>query len=123
MQDSTMKTIFSSPRMFSVFSYAMPHGGLLLRSAKTPANPTRVDILFQDVRAMEIRASFDGIRIEECDRSFLKQFGGSPIALMEEGKRAYRLQGHEWQGYILGGMVLSHEDQGELLEPSQLLAA
>ena len=56
------RLIYESDRLFSVFGYSMCHGLLLLRSGKSNEYPnTRVDVLFQDVRAIEIRASFKGI--------------------------------------------------------------
>jgi hypothetical protein len=52
-------------RQFSIQLYWNSHGVLLLRSRKTKENPTRLDILFSDVRWMALPVWFDGIRIEQ----------------------------------------------------------
>ena len=57
-------------RTFSLHLYWVSHGLLLLRSDKTALHPTRIDILFQDVRWMALPVCFEGLRIERgelCD--------------------------------------------------------
>ena len=114
--------IFQSDRAFVIFSYTLSHGLLLLRSGKTSELLTRVDILFHDVRAMEMRCWFDGLTIEERDPSFLSEFGSSPADLMEEGNKVYSVRGRDWRGFIVGGIVSFEEDDGEFVAPSGLLA-
>jgi len=113
--------LFSSDRFFAIFSYALSHGLLLLRSGKTDAAPTRVDILFQDVRAMEIRAWFSGIEIREASPEILKNFASNPLPLLEPGNKMYQVSGGDWSGYILAGIMSTHEDDGGLFEPSALV--
>jgi hypothetical protein len=58
------KLIYESDRLFSLFGYTVSHKMLLFRSGKSNESPTtRVDILFKDVRAMEIRSWFKDIRV------------------------------------------------------------
>src|SRR3954469_11313416 len=52
-------------RQFSIQLYWDSHGVLLLRSRKTAEHPTRVDIVFSDVRWIALPVWFDGIRIEQ----------------------------------------------------------
>ena len=116
------KSLFSSSRSFVVFSYAMSHGLLLLRSRKMPpATATRLDVLFQDVRALEIRCWFDGLTVEETDVNFLQEVRSNPVPLMEHGNKVYALKSSGWVGFVVGGTVSFHEDQGELFEPSKLI--
>jgi hypothetical protein len=61
---------YTSERRFLVIQYLIGHGLLLLRSNKPDKGSKRIDILFNDVRAMEIRCWFDGITIEEQRRVF-----------------------------------------------------
>jgi hypothetical protein len=120
----TNQPLLASDRSFVVFSYAMSHGLLLLRSRKLPpATPTRLDILFQDVRALEIRCWFDGLTIEETDVHFLEGARSIPAPLMEHGNKVYALKSSGWVGFVVGGIVSFHEDQGELFEPSKLIPA
>ncbi len=38
-------------RRFQLWAYTVSHGSLLLRSTKTDDEPTRVDVLFRNVKA------------------------------------------------------------------------
>jgi hypothetical protein len=114
--------MFNSDRLFVVHSYSASHGLLLLRSRKTPALPTRIDVLFQDVRAMELRCWFDGIAIDEVPDGFLADFASKPRELVEAGNKIYKLTGKGWCGYVVAGIVRTHEDDGEWSAPSALMA-
>jgi hypothetical protein len=113
--------LYKSDRSFVVFSYSASHGLLLLRSRKSNQHSTRVDILIEDVRAMEARSWFNGIEIEEVDPSHLDDRGGKPLEMMEPGNKAYSIRGNDWWGYINGGIARTHEDDGEFMEESKLL--
>jgi len=119
----SQKLIFESSRLFSLYGYAMSHGLLLLRSGKSNENPTtRIDILFQDVRALEIRVWFEGIKIEEVDDpKFLENRDSNPVDMVEYGNKIYALSGSGWNGFIVGGIVQIKEDDGELFGPSALV--
>ena len=112
---------FKSERKFSLMSYAAGHGPLLLRSGKTDNYPTRLDVLILDVRAMEIRSWFEGIEIRQVDHGYLQGFPSNPTDLIEEGLNVYALSGRGWQGFILGGRLLVHEDEADMMAPSALL--
>jgi hypothetical protein len=113
--------ILQSEREFVVYSYAASHGLLLLRSRKTRGAATRIDVLFQDVRAVEIRMWFTGIRIVDSDMEVLNNVRSNPSNLIEPGNRVYSLVGDGWQGFILGGIVSVSEDDGESAGASSLL--
>jgi hypothetical protein len=116
--------VYESDRLFSVFGYSMSHGLLLLRSGKSnETTATRVDILFQDVRAMEIRAWFKGIRIEEIDDpQFLEGQRSKPAEMIEPGNKIYALVSAGWRGFLVGGIVRFKEDDGELFGKSALVS-
>jgi hypothetical protein len=118
------KLVYESDRLFSIFGYSVSHGLLLLRSGKSNEAPaTRVDILFQDVRAMEIRAWFKGIRIEEVDDpQFLDGQRSKPAEMIEPGNKVYALVSAGWQGFIVGGIVRFKEDDGEFFGQSALVS-
>ena len=100
---------YTSERRFLVIQYLIGHGLLLLRSNKPDKGSKRIDILFNDVRAMEIRCWFDGIAIEETDESFLANYPSQPLDLMEHGNRIFVLKGKGWTGFILGDVVSYNE--------------
>jgi hypothetical protein len=58
--------MFQSDRSFQLWRAVVGHSQLLLRSTKTEANPTRIEILFKPVRAMKIRTVLEGIRVREA---------------------------------------------------------
>ena len=118
-----MKIIYSSDRKFILFSYDASHGLLLLRSGKTNTAQTRIDILFHDVRSMELRGSTDGLTIVQEQPEYLARFASTPLALVEDGLVAYRVGNDVWSGYVLGGVVRTAEDDREFFEPSVFLAA
>lgn len=125
-----MNLVYESDRLFSLFGYSMSHGLLLLRSGKSNEAPeTRIDILFRDVRVMEIRAWMSGIRIEEVrDPRFLDGQRSNPAAMLEPGLNIYSIASAErgestaqWQGFIIAGGVQIEEDKGGMLGPSTLV--
>jgi len=112
---------FSSERRFLIISYSISHGLLLLRSNKPDKNSMRIDILFQDVRAMEIRCWFDGISIEEVDKTYLRDYHSRPADMLELGNRVYALKGSGWSGFVVAGIVSYHEDDNMNTAPSALM--
>jgi hypothetical protein len=106
--------MFSSERHFVVFSYEAAHGLLLLRSPKGRHGArTRIDVLFQDVRAIELRLYTKGLAIHEIDPSHLADAPSNPTELIEPGNRVYQLVGDGWRGFVVGGILSTVEDDGE----------
>lgn len=118
---SNVNSIIESDRKFSVFSYGASHGLLLLRSGKEGGHTTRIDILIQDVRAMEIRSWFQGLKITEVGQEYLGGFRSNPIEMIELGSRVYAVRGHGWSGFVVGGIVSVREDDRDFMAPSLLL--
>jgi hypothetical protein len=112
--------VFSSTRRFVISFYLHSHGLLLLRSVKTNEHKTRIDILFQSVRAMEMHCWFDGATIEEVEVDFLAGLQSNPAEMIEPGNRVYAVRGTGWTGFIVGGIVRTLEDDGNALDPSGL---
>ncbi len=115
------ETFFSSQQTFVVHSYATSHGLLLLRNRKAGSDQKRIDILFQDVRAMELRAWFSNFEIREESVEFLSQFESNPLEMMEPGLRVFGIDGQGWRGYVLAGSVRAHADDGGFFDVSPLI--
>jgi hypothetical protein len=113
--------IFKRP--FVLFSYSLSHGLLLLRSAKSPAFPKRIDILFQDVRAIECRSDFSDLVVEEVNAEFLNDVRSKAREVIEPGHKVYSLKSGNWIGFVVGGIVSHHEDDGEFFASSSLLSS
>jgi hypothetical protein len=82
---------------------------------------TRIDLLFQDVRAMEIRCWFDGLIVEEVNESFLNNAPSRPSQMIEPGNKVYAIKSSGWNGFIVGGIMRIQEDEAEFFAPSKLL--
>src|SRR6185437_7927724 len=108
-------------RKFQVMTYRCSHSELLLRSGKTADTPTRVDVLFKDVRALELRIYLSELFIEEIDPSQLGPHSTKPIEAVEQGHRAYLIKSGDWSGHIIAGAVFWHEDDGEFGAPSSFM--
>jgi len=55
---------FKSNRYFTVKDYDVSHGQLLIRSTKNDENKMNIDIIFFDVKYMQIITSFKGIAVK-----------------------------------------------------------
>ena len=93
----------------------------MLRSGKTNIHQTRVDVLLQDVRAMEVRAWSDGLQIEEAGVDYLQGFRSNPAEMIEAGNKVYSVRGAGWEGFVVGGIISYVEDEKNFSEPSRLL--
>lgn len=115
------KSMIDYKQNFVLYSYVASHGLLLLRSRRTKLEVKRIDILFQDVRAMDIRAWFDGLIVNEISPELLNGYPSNPSVMIEPGNKVYQLTGLNWTGYVVAGAVSVSEDEGDFTAPSQLL--
>ena len=115
---------YEGDREFSVFVYLISHGLLLLRSGKSEAHPTRVDILFQDVRWIGIPGLMNGVRIERGDRAEIPIPLTPTIARDAEDLSVYRVISEGVSHCLLASRTVSFsEDEMEFFEASPLLPA
>lgn len=90
---------YESDRRFQLWRYQVGHSQLLLRSVKATDHPSRIDVLFKVVEAIQLPTAFVGLTI--------RQDGGK-----------YLLEGHDWCGGIAAGACFVAEDDGEYFDPS-----
>lgn len=114
--------VFESKRRFNVFSFQASHGLLLLRSPKSNESHTRIDILFRDVRAMELRTFCSGgIFIKRADAKSIEGLPSRPKDTMEPGHQVFIVGGPGWSGFVVSGRVDYLEDEGTAMGPSTLI--
>lgn len=70
---------------------------------------------------MEVRCWSNGIRIEEVGLEYLLGFKSNPTEVVEVGNRVYSVRGEGWEGFIVGGVMLTHEDNEDFGSGSPLL--
>jgi hypothetical protein len=115
------KSIVIFNREFQIWNYSVGHGLLLLRSPKATGRPTRIDVLFTDVRVIELRTSLSTLNIEEVELADVAERATKPIETMESDLRIFMLKCKTWTGYVVAGSVQWHEDQGEYGQPSHFV--
>lgn len=106
---------------FQMWSYAVGHGQLLLRSPKSTDSPTRIDVLFKNVAFVCLPTMFDGLAVSEAtmeEETKLKSQLGSP---RQEGRKLFVVRGADFMGYVVAGAVASYEDEREYYEPSHFV--
>jgi len=104
-------------------SYAASHGLLLLRGNRTNNVATTIDILFRDVRAMDVRAWSEGMEIGLDGGTSLESHPSRPLEMLEPGLNVYRLSGRGWNGFVIASRVDSKEGLSAPKGPEGLLAA
>jgi hypothetical protein len=117
-KDPMSAKFMNSTRCFQLWRYAVGHGQLLLRSTKTPSKPTRIDVLFKDVAALHLPASFDGLSISEASEVEQADLNLQVGSKGMRERKTYILSGSNFQGYVIAGAVASDEDEGEYDDPS-----
>jgi len=107
--------------LFSVWSYVIGHGRLLMRRTKTTDCPTRVDVLFKDVGWACVPMTFEGLRICEAKQGEADSLIARAGPLRMVGRKLFAVSGPGWSGYVLAAVAVSHEDAGDYNDPSALL--
>lgn len=90
---------------------------MLLRSTKSADQPTRVDVLFKDVGVINLPTSFHGLSISEAsetERDKLPRFEPKSVRT----RKVFLVRSGNFQGYVIAGTVVSHEDRGEYSDAS-----
>lgn len=90
---------FESSRHFQVWRYEVGHAQLLLRSVKSEPHDSRIDVLFKNVKTIELPTSFSGLKIEREGEQFV-------------------VSGIGWSGGVTAGACFQAEDDGEYFDPS-----
>ena len=115
-----MTTSISRPdRRFQMWHYLVGHGTLLLRSTKSERFATRIDVLLKNVSAMHLLSTLEGLAISvatDAESDELRAAGWPQGTLADRQVFVVRAAG--FRGYVIAGLVTSHEDEGEYYSPS-----
>lgn len=108
-----MALLFSSDRRFQFWFYAVSHSVLLIRSAKEDsADGTRLDLLFKPVDEMNLRSTFNGLRVsahEQVPSRGLNSFGS-------DTPTTFQIETDGYSGHIVAYTFTFNEDEGEYYE-------
>lgn len=110
--------LLNSPRPFQIWEYTVGHGQLLLRSPKAVNLPTRFDVLFKNVSAIHLPTTLDRLRISEAnDEEKVSPHLGLDVATAQS-RKIFVVRGSDFVGYVIAGVVVWHEDEGDYSDPS-----
>lgn len=105
-------------RTFQVWFYSTSHGQLLLRSHRKSVGEKRIEILFTDVHALNLRTlNIRGLVIREAEPGEWTE----PVEQFDAELRCFLLQSDGWSGYIVAGSLHWVEEYAGMTDPSSLL--
>jgi hypothetical protein len=116
-----MDTLAASDRVFQVWGYTVGMARLLLRSTKTPTFGSRIDVLFQNVRAVKLPTRLDGVVVRgtsEYERASIEADAG---IIADEQIHIFILEGASYSGYVVAGTMVVDERDAEYNDPSTLI--
>jgi hypothetical protein len=108
-------------RMVQVWSYSVGHSRLLLRATKDREHPTRVDILFRGVAAMSLPSMMRQLLVRQARQPERDEILSTIEVDHPEDRRCFILDGPGFAGWVIAGVMVTVEDEGEYHEPSPLL--
>lgn len=104
---------------FQLWWYSPSHQRLLVRRAKSDARPTRVDILFMGVAALQLPAAFDDISIRQVHPDELPRRPECGVLALER-RTTYSIVGKQFEGYVVAEAVRTHESDLDYYDESPL---
>ncbi len=107
-------------RVFQVWAYTVGMGRLLLRSPKTDGCRTRIDVLFQNVKALKLSAELPGLTVSIADEHQQRRISEATGLLQDDNTTFFVLTGASYDAYVVAGAYAQVEDEGEYFEPSDL---
>lgn len=107
-------------RRFQVWTYSVSMARLLLRSTRTDTFRTRIDVLFQDVLALNLPTSLDGLVVSVADAADEVRISNETGLLRSENTTIFTVRTGAFLGHVVAGVCAAHEDNAEFFEPSRL---
>lgn len=107
-------------RSFQVWAYSVSMARLLLRSTKSETFATRQDVLFQNVKALKLPTSLDGLVVAEAEPAESAKISVETGLLPSADTTIFTVRAGAFDGYVVAGVCVAAEDDGEYFEPSKL---
>ena len=106
-------------RVFQVWAFTVGMGRLLLRSTKSGSFGTRVDVLFQNVKAINLPTYLDGLIVTVAGPEAEKQITEATGLLPDSDTTFFEVDCSGRRGFVVAGVAVQDEDEGEVFEPSR----
>lgn len=107
-----------SDRVFQLWAYTVGMSRLLLRSTKSDQFGSRIDVVFQNVKAIQLLSVLHGIVIARADDAEAERITRETGLLPDVDREFFSVYGSNYVGYVVAGVVVACEDAGEYFEPS-----
>ena len=114
-------TLFESERDFQLWRAVVGHSQLLLRSTKSETESTRIDVLFKPVRAMKLLTMLRRLRVREADAGEAIEIARETGEEKDDEGRIFIVESGPFTGFVVAGVMATHEDDGEYGDPSAIL--
>ncbi|MEU6508583.1 hypothetical protein [Streptomyces sp. NPDC046942] len=114
-----MTELFRSERTFQVWHYTAAHGDRLLLRSPLGRDSPRIDLCVEGVRGLLLKPLYRGLVIREGtdeERERLESRYGMSVPA---SAHLHVVGEDRMRGFVIGGPLLRHEDQGEFRDPSR----
>jgi len=108
-------------RIFQMWSFTVGMSRLLLRSPRTSTKDTRIDVLFQNVKALKLPTLLAGLSVRSATTEELRSIENEIGVLEDRQTRVFVVEGTDYEGYVVASVMAAHEDQGSYQDPSALV--
>lgn len=119
--DGLMNAVVAeSDRQFQVWAYTVGMARLLLRSTRSDTFETRIDVLFQNVKAMKLPTILDGFAVAEAEPADEARISAETGLLPSDDTKIFTVRTRTVDGYVVASVCVVAEDDGEYFESSPL---
>jgi hypothetical protein len=116
----TERLVDHPERVFQLWAYTVGMGRLLLRSTKSATLATRVDVLFQNVKALKLPTLVEGLVVTVGADETAREIADATGLLPDEETQFFAIDSSTGRGYVVAGVIAVTEDEGEYFEPSKI---
>ncbi|AZI57858.1 hypothetical protein EH165_06530 [Nakamurella antarctica] len=107
-------------RVFQLWGYTVGMGRLCLRSTKSDQFTTRIDVVFQNVKAVHLPTFLQGLVISDANATETERIIRDTGMLPDNGCKFFSMVGSNFNGFVVASVITICEDDGEFFEPSRL---
>jgi hypothetical protein len=109
-------------RPIQIWDYVVSHSQLLLRATKDGAHPTRLDVAFGGVAAVNLPVFMSSATIDEADPTLADEIIAATHVEVPEERKVFLVEGPDFKGWVIAGILSFIEDDGEYDDPSAVLS-
>lgn len=107
-------------RRFQVWAYSVSLARLLLVSNTSDSFATRYDVLFQNVRAMNLATSLDGLIVRVASVSEQDAILAQSGLVLTQSSTTYIVESQRFVGFVVASLCVGAEGTGAYLDESGL---